>query len=138
MKMKKITITLIFLSVFACLKAQDKGNKAPQIAFTETAFAFDTLTQNAPCEHLFSFTNTGNAPLVVSSAFSSCGCVVPEWPKEPVMPGKKGTIKVVYNTSKAGNFNKAIVVKSNATASPKTVLRITGVVKEGKAGKTKL
>ncbi len=128
--MKKITITLIFLSVFACLKAQDNGSKAPQIAFAEMAFAFDTLMQNAPCEHLFSFANTGDAPLVVSSAFSSCGCVIPEWPKEPVMPGKTGAIKVVYNTTKAGSVNKAIVVKSNAANNPKAVLRLKGTVVE--------
>lgn len=138
--MKKIAIILIFLGAVLSLKAQDrKGSSGtPQITFAETTFVFDTLTQNSPCEHLYAFTNTGDAPLIISSAFSSCGCVVPEWPKEPVMPGKSGTIKVVYNTSKAGNFNKAIVVKSNAADSPKTVLRITGVVKEGKAGKTKL
>lgn len=130
--MKKIAIILAFVVAVLSLKAQDrKGSSGtPQITFAETTFVFDTLTQNSPCEHLYAFTNTGDAPLIISSAFSSCGCVVPEWPKEPVMPGKKGTIKVVYNTSKAGSVNKAIVVKSNAANNPKAVLRLKGTVVE--------
>ena len=123
---------LVFMGVVLSLKAQDrKGSSGtPQITFAETTFVFDTLTQNSPCEHLYAFTNTGDAPLIISSAFSSCGCVVPEWPKEPVMPRKSGTIKVVYNTSKAGSVNKAIVVKSNAANNPKAVLRLKGTVVE--------
>jgi hypothetical protein len=86
--------------------------------------------QNDNGEHVFHFTNTGDAPLLITSAFSSCGCVVPEWPKEPIVPGMASCIKVRYNTSKTGQFTKVIVVKSNAKDTPKTILRINGVVAE--------
>lgn len=73
---------------------------ALQIAFEETMFDFDTIWQGDDGEHVFRFTNKGNAPLIVSSAFSSCGCVVPEWPKELVAPRANASIKVKHNTGK--------------------------------------
>ena len=102
----------------------------PIIVFEETTFDFDTITQGSDGEHAFTFINEGNAPLLITSAFSSCGCVVPEWPKEPIAPNMKSSITVKYNTSKIGRFTKVIVVKTNDTATPKTILRINGVVNE--------
>lgn len=101
-------------------------------------FNFDTIVQNGNAEHVFCFANEGDAPLLITSAFSSCGCVVPEWPREPIAPKAKASIKVKYNTSKVGAFTKVIIVKSNDTASPKTVLRINGVVVEEKNRTQKL
>lgn len=109
------------------MRAQDNG---PKIVFEETVFDFDTIVQDGPGEHVFRFSNKGNTPLLITSAFSSCGCVVPEWPKEPISPNSESCVKVKYNTNKIGSFTKVIVVKSNDPASPKTVLRINGVVKE--------
>lgn len=109
------------------MRAQENATK---IVFEETVFDFDTIMQDGPGEHVFQFSNKGDAPIIITSAFSSCGCVVPEWPKEPIAPNMKSSIKVKYNTSKIGRFTKVIVVKSNDPASPKTVLRINGVVKE--------
>lgn len=127
MNMKKeIIIAIVFFITVLQTTAQEAVG--PQIAFEETVFNFDTIMQNSIGEHVFHFTNTGDAPLVISSAFSSCGCVVPEWPKEPIAPNATSSIKVKYNTSKTGQFTKAIVVKSNNAKSPKTVLRINGVV----------
>ena len=134
--MKKIIIiaTIIFATA---LQALAQEVVAPKIAFDETVFNFDTIVQKGNGEHVFRFTNEGNAPLLITSAFSSCGCVVPEWPKEPVAPNESGSIKVKYNTSKIGSFTKVIVVKSNDENAPKTVLRINGVVVESDGkGKT--
>lgn len=129
MNMKKaIIIATILLAATLQMSAQEAA--APKIAFEETVFNFDTIMQNGNAEHVFRFANEGNAPLLVTSAFSSCGCVVPEWPKEPIAPKASGSIKVKYNTSKTGHFTKVIIVKSNDTASPKTVLRINGIVVE--------
>lgn len=129
MNMKKaIIMATILLAATLQMLAQEAA--APKIAFEETVFNFDTIVQNGNAEHVFCFTNEGSAPLLVTSAFSSCGCVVPEWPKEPLAPKASGNIKVKYNTSKTGHFTKAIIVKSNDTASPKTVLRINGIVVE--------
>ena len=129
MNMKKaIIIATILLAATLQMSAQEAA--APKIAFEETVFNFDTIMQNGNTEHVFRFANEGNAPLLVTSAFSSCGCVVPEWPKEPIAPKASGSVKVKYNTSKTGHFTKVIIVKSNDTASPKTVLRINGIVVE--------
>ena len=125
-----IIIATIILA--ATLQVLGQEAAAPKIVFEETVFNFDTIMQNGNAEHVFRFANEGDAPLLVTSAFSSCGCVVPEWPREPIAPKAKASIKVKYNTSKAGAFTKVIVVKSNDTASPKTVLRINGVVVEEK------
>lgn len=130
---KAIIITLLFS--FGVLQTMAQKAVVPKITFEETTFNFDTIMQNGNGEHVFRFTNTGDAPLLITSAFSSCGCVVPEWPKEPIAPQASGSIKVKYNTSKLGLFTKVIVVKSNDEETPKTVLRINGVVVEAKEKK---
>ena len=132
--MKQLIISILLLVAIGFqIKAQEAAS--PKIVFEETVFNFDTIVQNSDGTHVFHFVNQGTAPLVISSAFSSCGCVVPEWPKEPISPNGQGEIKVKYNTSKTGHFTKVIVVKSNDLESPKTILRINGVVIEPPKGK---
>lgn len=104
--------------------------KTPIISFETVVYNFDTIPLYGKVEHVFDFTNIGNAPLLVSSAFSSCGCVVPEWTKHPIAPQGGGCVKVIYNANKVGPFTKAVVVKSNDTCSSKTVLRIKGFVSD--------
>ena len=137
MNMKKVIIIATII-LAATLQMSGQEAAAPKIVFEETVFNFDTIMQNGNAEHVFFFANEGDAPLLITSAFSSCGCVVPEWPREPIAPKAKASIKVKYNTSKVGAFTKVIVVKSNDTASPKTVLRINGVVVEEKNRTQKL
>ena len=60
------------------------------------------------CE--FVFTNIGKEPLIISKAKGSCGCTVPEWPKEPIMSGETGVIKVNYDEKRIGSFNKSITI----------------------------
>lgn len=74
-----------------------------------------------PVQYYFFFVNAGSEPLLITSAFSSCGCVVPEFPKQPILPGEKSSIKVRYNTNIVGDFTKVIVVKSNAKNNPKSI-----------------
>lgn len=129
MNMKKsIIIAMIILAATLQMSGQEAA--APKIVFEETVFNFDTIVQNSNAEHVFCFANEGDAPLLITSAFSSCGCVVPEWPREPIAPTEGGSIKVKYNTGKPGSFTKVIIVKSNGGKSPKTVLRINGTVVE--------
>lgn len=132
--MKQLIISILLLAAIG-FQAKAQEAVSPRIAFEETVFNFDTIVQNGDGTHVFHFSNQGTAPLVISSAFSSCGCVVPEWPKEPISPNNQGEIKVKYNTSKTGHFTKVIVVKSNDPESPKTILRINGVVIEPLKGK---
>ena len=75
-----------------------------------------------------SFTNTGDAPLVISKAYSTCGCTVPSPPKDPIAPGESGVIKVKYDTNRSpGPIRKTITVYTNASAEPYT-LKIKGTL----------
>lgn len=80
---------------------------------------------------VFEFTNTGDAPLIVTNVRSTCGCTVPSKPKEPIMPGKTGIIEVKYNMA-LGPIRKSITVETNAVNYDNGVvsLRITGEVLE--------
>lgn len=78
---------------------------------------------------VFEFTNTGDAPLIITNVKSSCGCTVPSKPKEPILPGKSEKITVQYNMN-PGPISKTITVESNAVNKPNGVvpLRIKGTV----------
>ncbi len=94
------------------------------IKFKETNFNFGKIKEGKTVTHVFEFKNEGKTPLVISSAYGSCGCTVPSWPNEPVLPGKSGEIKVSYNsTGKKGQENKEIYIFAN-TIPNKTVLGI--------------
>lgn len=123
-------LLLVLITVISAVKSNAQEATTPKIVFEETVFDFDTLIQNGDGTHNFWFTNQGNAPLNITSAFTSCGCIVPSWPKEPVMPKQKGCIEVKYNTSIVGHFQKAIIVKSNDPNNPKAVIRMSGTVIE--------
>ena len=78
----------------------------PEITFEETEFDFGTIDQGTAVEHTFKFTNTGNAPLVITNATSSCGCTVPTWTKEPIAPGETGEMLVKFNGSGQNQVTK--------------------------------
>jgi len=80
---------------------------------------------NGECE--FKFTNSGKEPLVITNCQGSCGCTVPQCPKEPILPGKSGVIKVKYDTNRPGGIYKTVTVNSNAK-SGNIVLTIKGNV----------
>ncbi|HWY36121.1 MAG TPA: DUF1573 domain-containing protein, partial [Nitrosopumilaceae archaeon] len=73
------------------------------------------------------YTNTGKEPLIISNCQGSCGCTVPNCPKEPILPGKTGIIKVHYDTKRVGQINKSVTVQSNAKSGTIS-LQITGNV----------
>jgi hypothetical protein len=97
------------------------------IQFETTEHDFGTLPEKGDGTFAFVFKNTGKEPLILKNVRSSCGCTVPEWPKEPIKKGGKGTIKVSYNTRITGSFHKEITVYSNAEGDP-VVLKIQGKV----------
>lgn len=78
---------------------------------------------NGECE--FKFTNNGKEPLVITNCMGSCGCTVPQCPKEPILPGKSSVIKVKYDTNRVGGIYKTVTVNSNAK-SGNVVLTIKG------------
>lgn len=114
----------------AATEAKTKKVKAPEISFEQLVYDYGTILEGDPGECEFVFKNTGKEPLVLSNVYSSCGCTVPNWPKDPIMPGKSSAIKVKYATSRIGGINKTITVVSNAAENSKVTLRITGTVKK--------
>lgn len=133
--MKKLLFSLIVI-VFAgmTLKAQDAAQtqppvnpNAPEIVFEKTVHDYGTIVQGGDGTCEFKFTNTGKEPLILSRPTSSCGCTVPTWPQEPILPGKTDVIKVTYNTNNVGTINKTVTVNSNAKTA-RVVLQIKGTV----------
>lgn len=94
----------------------------PVFAFNEELHDFGTINEGDVVEHIFEFTNTGEAPLIISSAAGSCGCTVPEWPKEPIGVGETGEIKVKFNSrKKPGIQNKTVTITSNTYPKQKRI-----------------
>lgn len=112
---------LILVALFAFYSSQ-----AQEISFEKELHDFGTFQQNGDGLYEFKFTNTGDAPLIISNSKGSCGCTVPVWPKEPIGPGKSNVIRVKYDTKRIGAFNKSITITSNAKIDPTKVIRIKG------------
>ena len=135
-KMKRFLLSAIF--VFALMLGanaqQTKDNKQQTEVTSQAEITFEKLEHdygevkqngNGVCE--FKYTNTGSVPLILTKVRSSCGCTVPKWSKEPLMPGQSASITVKYNTSSVGPINKSITVESNAS-NPRVRLLIKGKV----------
>lgn len=103
--------------------------------FEEIKFDFGTMEEGDKVEHVFKFTNTSANPLTISNARGSCGCTVPEWPKEPIAPGAESEIRVKFDSKgKKGANNKNVTITAN-TIPANTVLTITAdVIKLDKDG----
>ena len=98
------------------------------IAFEETDFDFGVVDDGEKVRHTYKFKNTGNEPLIISSAKGSCGCTVPKWPSEPIPPGGSGQIDVEFDSKgKPGKQTKRVTVTAN-TVPAQTFLNITGTV----------
>ncbi|MGA9650807.1 MULTISPECIES: DUF1573 domain-containing protein [Pedobacter] len=95
---------------------------AAVITFERDIFDFEKIEEGASVEHEFKFKNTGKSPLIISNATATCGCTIPETPKEPILPGKEGVIKVIFNSlGKAGMQDKVVTITSNANPNINTV-----------------
>ena len=110
------------------------AQKQAEIKFDETTHNFGKFSEKNPIvTHNFTFTNIGETPLIINQAAASCGCTVPEYTKDPIKPGEKGSIKVTYNgTGKfPGHFKKSITVMTNG-AVEMTRIYIEGDMEEAK------
>ncbi|MGF1557946.1 MAG: DUF1573 domain-containing protein [Flavobacteriaceae bacterium] len=123
--MKKIVLVLFIGLLGMSLTAQDTSAK---IEFNSDTVDYGEIQKGADGVRVFEFTNTGNAPLIISKVSSSCGCTIPKKPEEPILPGKTGEIQVKYDTNRVGPIRKAITVISNAD-TPTIVLKIKGEIK---------
>lgn len=135
---KMILVTLLALLAIAPAEAKKKKNTEGNalIAFVTESHDFGIMSDDKGVVSTeFEFTNQGNAPLVITSAKADCGCTRPEFPKNPIAPGKSGKIKVNFiPKGYLGGFTKNVKVKSNGSPKMK-VLKITGVVNPNKTSK---
>jgi len=125
MQLKTFLFIVFFLSYTALINGQEKSS----MVFSEKELNFGTVRAvDGLITHDFVFTNQGKVPLILNDVKSTCGCTVPEWPREPVLPGKSGKISVSFNPSgQSGAVNKTIRILSNASNSP-VALAVRGVV----------
>ncbi|KAA2218182.1 MULTISPECIES: DUF1573 domain-containing protein [Maribacter] len=107
---------------------RDEAAKAvPVMTFEKAEHDFGTIEQGTPQETSFKFTNTGNAPLIITDAKSSCGCTVPNPPKDPIAPGESSELVVKFNGSGQNQVTKTITVTAN-TEKGSELLRIKAFV----------
>ncbi len=114
------------------VKAQERDLKldteVPVMSFDKRVFDFGTIDEGDVVETVFNFTNTGKTDLIVTNASASCGCTIPEWPKEPIKPGAVGVIKVKFNSrGKKNKQNKTVTLSTN-TREGKEFLKIIAQV----------
>ncbi|MCS6818803.1 MAG: DUF1573 domain-containing protein [Chitinophagales bacterium] len=133
-------ITLLLL-LFACRRKGDENLKnggltkemlrdSTKVVFSQIEYDFDTIQEGQIVEHYFTFKNIGDKNLYIANAYGSCGCTVPEYPKEPVTPGSEGRIKVTFNSAgKEGPQNKTITLIMN-TANRNELLYMKGFVRK--------
>ncbi|MCU0423568.1 MAG: DUF1573 domain-containing protein [Bacteroidia bacterium] len=154
--MKKLIFitTVVTGTIFQSCSNADKGNKLPSdmvsisasadssltgqtqgkpiITFEKLDHNFGSLTDGEVVEYTFKFKNTGDADLLIVSASASCGCTVPEYPKELIKPGQDGGIKVKFDSKgKVGPFNKQVTIVCN-TEPRDNLISISGEVLETK------
>ena len=124
--MKKLFFIAAAFIVTAGAMAQT--TKPDQFAkFNTEKYDFGKVKQNVPAVYSFEITNTSNKPLVIENAHATCGCTIPEYQKDPILPGKTAKIKVQYNAANGGQFDKTVYVKL-AGVDEEKALGITGEV----------
>ena len=99
-----------------------------EFKFDVMEYNFGTINQGDVVNYNFNFTNNGKEPLVIAEAHGSCGCTVPDYPKQPIKKGEKAVVKVTFNsTGKSGVQDKTVTISSNAKNTPH-VLHLKGTV----------
>jgi len=112
----------------ASANGENKGD-LPEISFAEEVFDFGKITQGEKVSHAFTFKNTGSKNLIISGASGSCGCTVPEWPKEPIKPGAEGIINVVFSSEgKSGMQEKTVTIITNCEPATRVIRIKTEII----------
>ena len=136
--MKKILSILTVFAFFATASfaqvdvqeapaQQEEATGGPVMTFESTEIDYGVIEQHSDPLRVFHFSNTGTEPLVIKHAKGSCGCTVPSYPKEPILPGEAGVIEVRYDTKRLNKFTKSITLTTNE-GDQKRILKIKGQV----------
>ena len=139
-KMKKLIFTLGFLASLSTLSVAQEGHSAndghnhgaaptstaapaslADIKLDKMVHDYGNIIQGDNGECVFKFKNTGKEPLIITMCQGSCGCTVPQCPKDPILPGKTGEIKVKYDTQRVGPISKSVTIQSNAKSGTQTI-----------------
>ena len=105
--------------------------KVAILKFKTEVIDYGTVKQNSDGTRIFTFTNEGDAPLLITKVKTSCGCTVPSYSKAPIMPGDSGELEIRYDTKRLGAFTKTVTVTSNAEGGNK-ILKIKGNIEATK------
>lgn len=124
----KITMTSCLILGFKQQLLAQEVTTGAQISFEKDSHNFGEVPIHGNTTYTFEFKNTGNEPLVIQQVKAPCSCTVADWPKEPVLPGKKASIQVKYDSNRVGPINKSFQVLSNASNEPSKSLFIKGKV----------
>jgi hypothetical protein len=101
---------------------EERLKTVTSIKFDKEVYDFGTCTEGDKVKKTIEFTNTGKLPLVINQAYGSCGCTVPKYDKEPVLPGKKGKLEIEFNSEhKAGANTKSVMIEANTNPPITTV-----------------
>lgn len=129
--MKNLALTIgLFFAATLGLFAQNTpaATSGAQISIDKEVHDYGTIEKGADGSCYFTITNTGTEPLTITRAKGSCGCTVPDWPREAIAPGASAKMKVTYDTKRPGRINKSVTITSNASNAPTKVVRIKGNV----------
>ncbi|MEL6122149.1 MAG: DUF1573 domain-containing protein [Bacteroidota bacterium] len=138
--MKKLNIlfyAFVLIGINGIISAQAQADDTaveevmdgPIMEFKSLTVDYGTIEQNSEPLRVAEFTNTGTKPLVIKNARGSCGCTVPDWPKEPIMPGQTAEIQIRYDTNRLGKINKTVTITTNEEGAPK-VLKVVGTINQ--------
>lgn len=124
----KTKLTSLFLFAAFLFVGKLSVHAQAIIKFDTTTIDYGKIEQGAEPLRKFTFENTGKEPLIISNALGSCGCTVPSWPKEPILPSQKSSIDVRYDTNRVGPFTKTVTLTTNIPEQANIVLTIKGEV----------
>ena len=131
--MKKLILSLGILSLLIGFAANSFAQgtpfvTGPQLSIDKDVHDYGKIKKDADGSCYFTITNTGTEPLVISNAKGSCGCTVPDWPREAIAPGETAKMKVTYATNRVGLINKTVTITSNSASGATKTVRIKGEV----------
>lgn len=133
--MRKLLLSVVTLLAFSVIVfAQDteakkvEASNGPVLTLESNTIDYGQIEKNSEPLRSVSFTNTGTEPLIIKSARGNCGCTVPKWPKEPILPGETKQLEVRYATNRVGKFSKKVTLQTNEGQQIKHVIKVMGEV----------
>ena len=128
MKKGMLMMSILVSSIFGLQSYAQQLIEGPAISVDKETHNYGNIAYEANGECVFTVTNNGTQELIITGARGSCGCTVPTYPKDPILPGASATIRVTYDTKRSGDFKKSVTITSNAVNEPSKTVYIQGTV----------